>query len=137
MEASYGQGMRPDRPDSGTQPAPHYCEHPADMLAAEGCPRWPACVQLDADGVIVLTLKQPLSAEATEDEARQNAYDIVQRHLVEVAAERRLYAALAATAEADDAPPSTLGQDLAALAGFAAAAVIFLFAAAVLLPLFV
>lgn len=133
MEASYGQGMRPDRPDSGIQPAPHYCDHPADMLAAEGCPRWPACVQLDVDGVIALTLKQPLSAEATEIVARRNAYDIVQQHLAEVAAERRLHAALA---EADDEAPSTLGADLAALAGFAAGAVLLLIAAAVLLPLF-
>lgn len=36
-------------PDSGTQPAPHYCEHPADALAATGCPRWPSCATLDDD----------------------------------------------------------------------------------------
>lgn len=31
--------------DSGSQPEPHYCEHPA-ATRREGCPDWPACLPL-------------------------------------------------------------------------------------------
>lgn len=32
--------------DSGTQPQPHYCEHPVDdLMPRKGCPDWPSCVR--------------------------------------------------------------------------------------------
>lgn len=67
--ASYRRSMQlrprtsspgPDAPDDTPPPPPvrpywppaadhaHLCNHPADKLSYAGCPRWPACVALDA-----------------------------------------------------------------------------------------
>ena len=101
-------------PDSGTQPSPHYCTHPrGDLGSRAGCPRWPACVALDGPPRLRL-----VSTDA------------------DVAAERRLHAALAAAkaGDTDDDQPG-LAVALATLAGGIAWIIIAAVVAAILLPL--
>lgn len=86
--------ITPPPPDSGTQPAPHYCtsSRRPDGIT-QGCPSWPGC----------------LFPGRADDDA-------------------------IAAAKADDW--RTLGQNLAALAGWTAGAVLLLIVAAILLPVF-
>lgn len=94
--------------DTGT---PHYCTSRARPDGSvQGCPLWPECLF-------------PQSAERVA-----TAVD-------DATAERLAHVGLTATTERGSG--STLGRDLATLAGWAVGAVIFLVVAGALLPLFI
>lgn len=81
-QQTMGRALRPLVTDSPAAPAAdhaHLCDHPADAMADTGCPRWPACLSLDAPPVLQLRPLTDAEADALIERWQSTARQQVAR----------------------------------------------------------